>query len=157
MSDFLFSFVASKTIIPKSVFKMKFNNVFVVDDDKVHHFIIRKLLEKNDLQVNPTFFENGFDALCAINESVKNNLNVPDLILLDINMPILDGWQFMEEMKHLPKDVLGQITLYVVSSSESYFNAEKVEYFESMIDGYIVKPMTNDVILNIFQQKKASF
>lgn len=146
----------TKTIIPKSVFKMKFNNVFVVDDDRVHHFIIKKLLEKNDIQVSTSFFENGFDALCAINESVKNNLNFPDLILLDINMPVLDGWQFMEELMNLPKDLLSQITLYVVSSSESYFNADKIEYFNSMIDGYIVKPMTNDIILDIFQQKKAT-
>jgi two-component system chemotaxis response regulator CheY len=135
---------------------MKFNNVFVVDDDKVHHFIIKKLLEKNSIQVNLSFFENGFDALCALNEGLKTQENLPDLILLDINMPVLDGWQFMEELKDLPNEILNRITLYIVSSSEDYFNAVKLEQFKYFIEGYIVKPMTGETILNIFQQKKAT-
>ncbi|MFN3753570.1 response regulator [Flavobacterium sp.] len=135
---------------------MKFNNLFVVDDDKVHHFIIKKLLEKNSIQVNPSFFENGFDALCALNERLNTEENLPDLILLDINMPVLDGWQFMEELKDLPNEILDRITLYIVSSSEDYFNTDKLEQFKCLIEGYIVKPMTSETILNIFQQKKAT-
>ena len=42
---------------------MKFKNVFVVDDDKIHHFIIKKLLESNTINIEPVFFENGLDAI----------------------------------------------------------------------------------------------
>jgi two-component system chemotaxis response regulator CheY len=131
---------------------MKFNNVFVVDDDKVHHFIIKKLLEKNNIQVSPSFFENGYDALNDLKAKLSNGENPPDLILLDINMPILDGWQFLEEFKEIRKNILNEITICVVSSSEDYFNIDKLEQFKSLIAEYYVKPMTNDVIKTIFTQ-----
>lgn len=129
---------------------MKFNNLFVVDDDKVHHFIIKKLLEKNNIQVNPCFFENGQDALSDLKSKLNEVENLPDLILLDINMLVLDGWQFLEEFNEIRKNVLKEITIYVVSSSEDYFNAEKLEQFKSLITEYYVKPMTSDVIKEIF-------
>ncbi len=129
---------------------MKFNNVFVVDDDKVHHFIIKKLLEKNNIQVNPCFFENGQDALSDLKAKLNDSESLPDLILLDINMPILDGWQFLEEFNEIKKSIQKEITIYVVSSSEDYFNAEKIEEYKSVIKSYYVKPMTNEVIKTIF-------
>lgn len=136
---------------------MNFSNVFVVDDDRVHHFIIKKLLEKNNIQATPYFFENGFDALTAINERLQNSSVLPDLILLDINMPVLDGWQFLEEFKGLSQDILTQTKLYIVSSSEDYFNEDKVAQYKEWIEDYFVKPMTGEIILKIFQQKKATF
>ena len=63
---------------------MKFNNVFVVDDDKIHHFIIKKLLENNDIAIEPVFFENGLDAINDLKEKINNGGMLPDLILLDI-------------------------------------------------------------------------
>ena len=70
----------------------KFNDIFVVDDDLVFHFIIKKLFDMCNLQFNTSYFLNGFEAI----EEIKNNSTVPDLILLDINMPVYDGWQFLE-------------------------------------------------------------
>lgn len=129
---------------------MKFNNVFVVDDDKVHHFIIRKLLEKNDIQVKPTFFENGFDALNDLKANLENDENLPDLILLDINMPILDGWQFLEEFSVMRKDILKEVTIHIISSSDNDVNANRLEEFKNMIEDYYVKPMTSESIKTIF-------
>jgi CheY-like chemotaxis protein len=131
---------------------MKFNNVFVVDDDRVHHFIIRKLLEKNDVQVNPYFFDNGYDALSDLKANLSKSENLPDVILLDINMPVLDGWQFLEEFIEIKKNILKDIAIYIVSSSEGYFNADKLEQFKSLISEYYVKPMTNEAIKTIFAE-----
>ena len=129
---------------------MKFNNVFVVDDDKVQHFIIKKLLEKNNIQSNTSFFENGQDALSDIQSKLNQNENLPDLILLDINMPILDGWQFLEEFNEIKKHVLKEITVYVVTSSDDYFNADKIKEYKGVIKSYYIKPITNEVIKAIF-------
>lgn len=73
---------------------MKFNDVYVVDDDKIFHFIIKKLLVSNNINVEPEFFENGLLAIEGIKSKLDKQESPPDLILLDINMPILDGWQF---------------------------------------------------------------
>lgn len=129
---------------------MKFNNVFVVDDDKVHHFIIKKLLEKNNIQVNATFFENGDVALKDLKSKLLKGENPPDLILLDINMPVLDGWQFLEEFNLLKEDFSEEITICLVSSSEDYFNTDMIELFKNSIANYYVKPMTNEMVKSIF-------
>lgn len=129
---------------------MKFNNAYVVDDDKVHHFIIKKLLEKNLIQTNVSFFENGYEALNDLKIKLDKGDALPDLILLDINMPVLDGWQFLEEFNQMNAAVSDKITICVVSSSEDYFNSEMIEQFRSSIANYYVKPMTSDMVKSIF-------
>ncbi|QBZ96533.1 response regulator [Flavobacterium sangjuense] len=129
---------------------MKFNNVFVVDDDKIHHFIIRKLLESNDIAIEPVFFENGLDAINDLKEKINNGDILPDLILLDINMPVLDGWQFLEEYIGLRIKTTQQIVIHIISSSDSRIDIERAESYKDIVGNYFVKPMTSDAIKSIF-------
>ncbi len=129
---------------------MKFNNVFVVDDDKIHHFIIKKLLENNNIAIEPFFFENGLDAINDLKVKINNGVILPDLILLDINMPILDGWQFLEEFIGLKTKTVEDIVIHIISSSDNRIDIEKAENFKDVIENYFVKPMTADAIKSIF-------
>jgi len=72
----------------------KISNLYVIDDDKIYHFLLKNLFKQNGIDVASTFFINGQDAI----EHIKNNTGeeiLPDLILLDVNMPIMNGWQFL--------------------------------------------------------------
>lgn len=129
---------------------MKFNNVFVVDDDKIFHFLIKKLLLINNIDVNPIFFENGLEAIEEIKNKLNSGENQPDLILLDINMPVLDGWQFLEEFKLIKNLLKNEITIYMISSSDNKIDIEKAESFKDIIGNYFIKPMTGDTIKGIF-------
>lgn len=129
---------------------MKFNNVFVVDDDKIHHFIIKKLLESNNIDIQPLFFENGLDAINDLKGKISNDDILPDLILLDINMPILDGWQFLEEFISLKIQTVQNIVIHIISSSDNRIDIERAESFKDVIGNYLVKPMTSDAIKSIF-------
>ena len=129
---------------------MKFNNVFVVDDDKIFHFLIKKLLVINNIDVNPIFFENGLEAIEEIKNKLNSGENQPDLILLDINMPVLDGWQFLEEFKLIKNLLKNEITIYLISSSDNKIDIEKAESFKDIIGNYFIKPMTSDTIKGIF-------
>ena len=129
---------------------MKFNNVFVVDDDKIFHFIIKKLLLNNNINVNPDFFENGLEAIEGIKSKLENGETPPDLILLDINMPVLDGWQFLEEFKSLKKFLKEEISIYIISSSDNIVDRTKAKEFEDEIKNYYLKPMTIECLNSIF-------
>lgn len=129
---------------------MKFNNVFVVDDDKIYHFIIKKLLLSNNIDVKPNFFENGKVAIDEIKDKLDKGENPPDLILLDINMPVLDGWQFLEEFKKLKNFIKNEIIIYIISSSDNITDKNKAKDFQEEIKDYYLKPMTNDAIKSIF-------
>ncbi len=124
----------------------KYNTVFVIDDDIVFHFIIKKLFLKTDLQVNANYFFNGLEAI----EVLKNQEIVPDLILLDINMPIYDGWQFLEEFKNLKTTLNKNIDVFLISSSNDVSDLNKAAYYKDEVKRYCNKPITIIELQNIF-------
>lgn len=129
---------------------MKFNDVFVVDDDKIFHFIIKKLLANNNIDVSPEFFENGLQALNGIKGKLDRGETPPDLILLDINMPVLDGWQFLEEYIKLKDRLKKDIAIYIISSSDNTVDIDRAKDFKSEISDYYLKPVTVEAIKSIF-------
>ena|SRR6218665_1442654 len=129
---------------------MKFNDVFVVDDDKIFHFIIKKLLVNNNINVTPFFFENGLQAIEGIKSKIDREESQPDLILLDINMPILDGWQFLEEFKSIKNKIQKEVVIYIISSSDNTVDRNRANDFKDEIKDYYLKPITVDGIKSIF-------
>ncbi|WP_306353880.1 response regulator [Flavobacterium sp. '19STA2R22 D10 B1'] len=127
----------------------KFNDVFVVDDDKIYHYILKKLLHKNNIEVNSYFFENGLDALEKLKESNQNQ-SLPDLILLDINMPIMNGWQFLTEFQKIKKALHKETIIYLVSSSNNVLDMNKAKEFPDEVKDYFLKPVSLEDLSKIF-------
>ena len=87
---------------------MKKSNILLVDDDEIYLFVTKKLLNSlsDDLIVNS--FTDGEQALEYVHLCLSENVNLPEIILLDINMPYLDGWGFLSEFKKIKPKTLGQ-------------------------------------------------
>lgn len=113
--------------------------------------MIKKLLQNNQIEVNPSFFENGFEAINGLKNCINNGANLPDLILLDINMPILDGWQFLEEFKTIKNNLSKEIVINILTSSDDKEDLNKAELFKEEIHKYYTKPVTGALIKDIFQ------
>ncbi len=126
----------------------KLNNIFVVDDDLVFHFIIKKLFLKFNMHFNTKYFLNGFEAI----EALKKNITIPDVILLDINMPIYDGWQFLDEYKKIKKSFDKEIEIYLISSSDDATDINKASKYNDEIKGFCNKPITFDEFQKIFKE-----
>lgn len=127
----------------------KFNTIFVVDDDLVYHFIIKKLFSKCNINVETKYFFNGLEAIDELKEKVETD-KVPDLILLDINMPIYDGWQFLDEFRKLKENITKEITVYLVSSSNDISDLNKYKMYQDEVKKFYYKPMTQEDFETIF-------
>jgi CheY-like chemotaxis protein len=82
-----------QTSIQKAIGMKQLENIWIIDDDFVARFIAQKELITHKAMVNVREFENGKQAITAL---LEDHTVLPDLILLDINMPVLNGWGFLE-------------------------------------------------------------
>jgi CheY-like chemotaxis protein len=128
---------------------IKYENVFVVDDDKIYHFILKNLLKKNSIPIKINYFENGHEALENLKFGITNNA-VPDLILLDLNMPIMDGWQFLEDFRMLKTIFKLKTEIHLVTSSNAILDLEKAKNYEDLVKSYSLKPISLEDICRIF-------
>lgn len=127
----------------------KVNNLYVIDDDKIYHFLLKTLLKQNGIDTNTTFFSNGQDAIDFIKKNITEE-NTPDLILLDVNMPIMNGWQFLEEFTKLGPQLAKKPTIYMISSSNNEVDIEKAKDFNGTVKDYFLKPICKEDIEKIF-------
>ena len=126
---------------------MKNKKIWVIDDDPIYQIIVKKIIEKSEMFTEIYSFKNGKDAIDNLYKSSENSESVPDIILLDINMPIMDGWEFMEELGLIKTKFINEIVVYIVSSSIAIEDKNKSNSYENIL-GYLSKPINvNDLIL----------
>jgi CheY-like chemotaxis protein len=113
-------------------------NIFLVDDDHIYQFTAKKTLEAMGFAEHVSVFMNGAAAIQHIKDNLGNPSALPDVIFLDINMPVMDGWQFVHEFQKL--ETGKKIAVYMVSSSVDEADMERSREF-SVISDYIIKPV----------------
>jgi len=111
----------------------------VIDDDPIFVFGIKKVMQLINFCEGIMVFKNGQDALNNLRAIISAKEKLPDVILLDLNMPILDGWQFLDEFVKIPCEK--EILIYVVSSSVDPEDVLRAKSYEGVSD-YIVKPIS---------------
>ncbi len=123
----------------------------LVDDDDVFVFLTTKAIEQTNLVDLIKVFENGLDALNFLKEN-KNNVDaLPEIILLDISMPIMNGWQFLEEYTKVNPTIGKKITIYICSSSISPDDVKRAKTISEVSD-YIIKPITKDKLIDLIKK-----
>lgn len=120
----------------------KYREAWIVDDDWVYVFGMKKLMKHVGFCDNISTFTNGYEALNQLSLINKRNIGtLPDVILLDINMPVWDGWEFLNFAEDL--NVMQDITLFIISSS---IRDEDKQHAADhpMVSNYYVKPISID-------------
>lgn len=94
---------------------IKINSICIIDDDPITVFGIRKMLDSLVTYNTINTFENGKLAIDGIKDMITDGIEIPQVIFLDINMPIMDGWQFLQEFIALP--IEDKVRINIITSS----------------------------------------
>lgn len=114
-------------------------NLLVIDDDDINIFIIKKIVEKTGFDIDMVSKSNGQQAIDYLNEEIAAQTQLPHLILIDINMPVMNGWEFVEAYQQL--GIAQPVDLYILSSSVYENDIEKTKSYSS-VKGFISKPLS---------------
>lgn len=110
----------------------------IIDDDPIFIFGTKKMMSYSGICESFLIFKNGKEAYDHLSIIIKENKSLPDIILLDINMPIMNGWQFLDEIIKI--DIPKELKIFIVSSSENPEDIEKAKEY-NFIKNYVVKPI----------------
>ncbi len=130
----------------------KLKKILLIDDDTINNFIVINKLNNIALSLDAVSVLNGREGLDYLNKCILENLDFPELILLDINMPVLDGWGFLDEFEKLEKNYQQKTAIYMVSSSVYIEDIEKAKEY-SQIKQFISKPLSKDKLTDIIQSR----
>ncbi len=131
---------------------MKKPNILLVDDDEVYLYVTTKILKNLTKDILVNTFTDGEQAIEYIRLCIQGSVELPEIILLDINMPFLDGWGFLSEFKKM-KPVLPnhQVNIFMVTSSNNPNDFKRAQEFEELT-GYVIKPVYEDKMAEILTE-----
>ncbi|MDC7996256.1 response regulator [Altibacter sp. HG106] len=115
--------------------------LYLVDDQKIVNFVNQKVIENAGVACEMLAFEDPREALVKLTDLV------PDYILLDIQMPEVNGWQFLESLQR--QQCRSKVVM--VTSSTSPLDRKRAASFDAVVD-YIVKPLSVEEVQKLSQQ-----
>jgi CheY-like chemotaxis protein len=128
----------------------KVTNILIVDDDKVNNYIAETLIKKASKNVNITVCMNGQDAIEKLLTIKQNSGTLPEFIFLDLNMPAMDGWHFLDEYNRLKLGQTGHSEIIIISSSIFRHDIERA-LGHTEVKEFVSKPMNLELIRRILK------
>ena len=125
--------------------------VSIIDDDKFFQFNTRLILESTGQIDNILQFSDGEEAIQYLLEHKDNRDKIPDLIFLDLNMPYLDGWQFLDEFMANSFNK-NKITIYICTSSNRKLDQERFATYQKL-KGFLIKPISKLDVINVINEE----
>lgn len=133
-----------------------FRKILLIDDDEITYYLSNSLLEGMGIAEEIDYVNNGKEGINYIRKNCRleslAEKNCPDLILLDINMPVMNGFEFLKELKTFDKDKFNKIHIVLLTSSVSPKDIEQAAKFANTLSGYITKPLTEDSVKKVLQE-----
>jgi CheY-like chemotaxis protein len=123
----------------------KVPNLWIIDDDPMSSFYIKRLAELGELAHIITIYNTAQGAINYLLHHRKTVEHLPDIILLDIYMPEVDGWEFLNQLKKIEDQLTKKAAIYIISSSNHPRDLSKAETFPD-VRSYFQKPVTLEVL-----------
>ncbi len=126
----------------------KYNLVLLIDDNEIDNFVAKKVIEKSGFAEKVIAVQSARNALDYLNTGNSSKDELPDIIFLDIGMPEMDGFEFLEEYEKLNKIVVNNSKVVVLSSSldiDDYNRANR----NKLVRKFINKPLSKKSLMEI--------
>lgn len=128
----------------------KINMSCIIDDDPIFVYGTKKVMKEVDFCEDVMVFHNGQDAINGLRELAEENKELPSLIFLDLNMPVMDGWDFLDDFITIPNNNREKVHVYVISSSIDANDFIRARNYE-VVNNYILKPITPDDLIAVLR------
>lgn len=124
----------------------------IIDDDEIHTFALEMLMQNHHFAEQIITFSDGKDALNFFSAAPRSALQLPDIVLLDIEMPVIDAWEFLEEFKKIrDKFTQKKISIYILSNSIYEKDKDKASSYPEVMS-YLVKPLKREDLERIAKE-----
>ena len=124
----------------------KISRSCIIDDDPIFVFGTKKVMKEVDFCDDVLVYHNGEEAINGLKSMVDRGEPLPDLIFLDLNMPIMDGWDFLEDFMAIPNQNRKDVFVYIISSSIDANDFIRARNYE-IVNNYILKPVTPEDLI----------
>ena len=129
----------------------KFDLACLIDDDEIFAFGAKRIIEMSEICNELKVLKNGQEAIDYLVPRLDEFSNQPVFILLDLNMPVMDGWGFLDAFVKL--NIEEKITIYMVTSSIDEQDRLRAKKYEK-VSGYVIKPITTQMFQSLFEEKE---
>lgn len=126
----------------------KYKTVMLIDDSFIDNAINQKILESSLFASQIIAFESARHAADYLEKSSLEHDKLPNVIFLDLRMPEVDGYAFLEQIKNIPSLPLNKIKIYVLSSSLDPVDRKKIKK-NPLTEVFISKPLTEQILSNL--------
>jgi CheY-like chemotaxis protein len=125
--------------------KPKFETVMIIDDNTVDLYVSSRLIIKNYFSKKVLEYSNAIEALQYLRENQNNKTMLPQVIFIDIYMPLMSGFQFLEAYEELPLDLKNNCRTYIISSTIDDDDIARARKDKNVIS-FHVKPINKEFL-----------
>jgi CheY-like chemotaxis protein len=132
--------------------KKKLNTILLVDDDKDCNFFHQRLINKLNCVDHLNTVNDGQEAIEFLNSTQNGKHPRPDIIFLDLNMPRMTGWEFLEEYEKLEVDKKAKIIVVMLATALHTGDTERIKKYHNIINGYKKKYLDKEAMDQILKE-----
>lgn len=126
----------------------RYEKIMIIDDNYIDNYITSALIKNNNLTNDLLEFDSGLKAIEYLQKNKENIQELPNLILLDIYMPLMDGFEFLDLLKKIDSEHITNCKICIVSSSIDDNDIIKARLYNSIYT-FISKPLTAEILCSL--------
>ncbi|MEO5603053.1 MAG: response regulator [Cyclobacteriaceae bacterium] len=128
--------------------RKKLNSILLIDDDSDDNYYHQIIINKMNIVSHIDIVINGIEAIAYLKDE---NRIPPDLIFLDLNMPKMNGWEFLEQYKHLGTAQKAKVLIVILTTSANPDDIKRAKEIQE-VTGFETKPLSKELLTEILQQ-----